>query len=120
MIIIREHEDESVDRICHIHQSMEQRGATLEEHRLYGIDEAFLAWIYVAPGYEGRESTQRLLALARSLIGANAWAVVQAAEAVNDALCREFGFRVVEIYRSDTVDPSGVSVRVTRTIQTGT
>jgi hypothetical protein len=119
MHIIREHEEENPARICHIYQGHDIGNVASQRDALVGIDEDFLAWLYIAPGYEDSETSRRLLELARGLIGPDAWAVVSLGhgDAEQDAdILTAMGLQVIESYENSAPAAGGISVHLTRTV----
>lgn len=116
MLIIREHDGEEMDRICHVTRHTNTGMPVPAEPELVGIDEDYLAWIYIAPGYEDAETSRKLLHLARTLIGPDTWAVVQAGSALNRELLEAMGLSIVESYENQASAPSGINVHLIRTV----
>ncbi len=119
MYIIREHAEENPSRICHICTGQDVRNIASQSDALVGIDEEFLAWLYIAPGYEESEQSRQLLELARRLIGPDAWAVVSLGRGdaeQNEDILTSMGLQVIESYENTAPASDGISVHLTRTV----
>ena len=119
MHIIREHKEEDPGRICHIAHLQNPEVSVRQDDALVGIDEDFLAWLYIAPGYEESERGRQFLDLARQLLGAHACAVVTIAKAgagEDEDVLETVGLEVVESYENKAPAPSGLSVHLARTV----
>lgn len=121
MMLICEHNEDSRERTYRMCEpapsdwlAAQDRGVTGAQE-VVGIDESDLAWFYIAPGCEDRESCRRLLEMARTLLGPDAWAVMQISDEHTRALCRELGFHVVASYPNEADHPDGVSVHLVQT-----
>ncbi len=116
MKIIREHYEERLERICHIFEpaGWYQVGASVNGTAI-AIDEDLLAWFYIAPGYEDREMGRRLLHWALDLLGAQAWAVVQARESVVRALVESTNTFILESYPDEAPGSTGISAYLVQT-----
>jgi hypothetical protein len=115
MKIIRDYDNESPMRICHIVENLPGNGGDANAGAIVGIDEEYLAWFYIAPGEPLSRTSLTMLAFAQDLIGPGAWAVLQARDDTSRALVRDLALHVVESYRDATEDPSGVSVHIVQT-----
>lgn len=115
MRIIREHTGENPDRICHVVE-MSHASDRAQATILSGIDEDFLSWFYIAPGCEVNDTERQLLDLARQLIGADAWAIVQVSAIQNREVVERLGLKVVESYQNIAHDPSKLDVYLARTV----
>ena len=118
MRITLDHNDEQIERICHVLEHPCHDGGESAGKAVVGIDEAYLAWFYIAPGQGRSQTSLRMLQLAKSLIGSSAWAVVQVGEDGDPELLRNAGLEVVESYRNQSDGASGVSVHIVQTIPT--
>jgi hypothetical protein len=119
MHIIREHKEEDPGRICHITHLSGLEVSVPQDDALVGIDEDFLAWLYIAPGYEESERGRQFLDLARQLLGSHAWAVVTIATAgpgEDEDVLETVGLEVVESYKNTAPASAGVSVHLARTV----
>jgi hypothetical protein len=119
MRIIREHKEEDPGRICHITQGQNSRIVAPQEDALIGIDEDFLAWLYIAPGYEESERGRGLLDLARQWLGPDAWAVVMMAQVHTEQdqnILEAMGLEVIESYENAAPASAGISVHLARTL----
>jgi len=117
MTPICEHTKDSFKRTCRICESAQLGRSHAKNNAIIGIDESELAWFYITPGCEDRESCRRLLARARNLSGLNAWAVIQADHAACETLCREMVIRVVESYLNEADKPFGLGVHIVQATQ---
>ena len=115
MILICEHDEQTLERTCHICDTDQRSTEQAREKMPVGIDETDLAWFYVAPGYENETMSRKLLTFARDLIGPNAWAVIQASEAGGLRLCSELGLKIVASYANQSETQTGISVHVVTT-----
>lgn len=116
MKIIRDYDHEQPDRICHLLTEAAYEREMAHGGAMVAIDEAFLAWFYIAPGQPLSATSRSALALARALIGEGAWAVVQAQNDDPQALLRDFDMAVVESYENTADDPVGVSVHIAQAV----
>jgi hypothetical protein len=116
MHIIREHKEENPSRICYVYETQSSEPTTPAEDALIAIDEDFLAWLYIAPGYEESERSRQLLDLARQLLGPQAWAVVAIAGRDQDMLST-MGLQVIESYENTAPASREISMHLTRTMQ---
>jgi ribosomal protein S18 acetylase RimI-like enzyme len=114
--LFREHNDESLHTICYIHQPdgddvLPDSGSA----DFVGIDENYLAWLYVDPEYQNREISRRLLKLAVGLIGPGAWVVVSTDGRQAEALFKSQGLRFVETFESDAGSEPCIGVHLALT-----
>ena len=112
MKITKEHVGEAPERICHTLKLAEHRCGNLADDVVVAIDEDFLSWFYIAPDAPLSSTSLRLLALARSLLGPGAWAVVQVREVDEPAWMAEVGLCSIESYRNEAHHPMGVNVHL--------
>jgi hypothetical protein len=82
---------------------------------MVGIDENNLAWFYIAPEYQDREISQKLVRWALDLIGPEAWAVIQTNGSTDHALFTEAGLRIVESFENEADHAAGISVHIAQT-----
>jgi ribosomal protein S18 acetylase RimI-like enzyme len=115
MILICEHSDEQLERLCYACESKTINDEDNTEKAMIGIDEQNLAWFYIAPEYRDREISQQLVRLALDLIGPEAWAVVQTSGGTDHALFTETGLRVVESFENEADGEGGINVHLTQT-----
>ncbi len=66
-----------------------------------GVDEKYLAWLYVDPDYYGQGIGRRLLRLALGRIGPGAWTIVLAGNERTRHLYESEGFREARRFESD-------------------
>jgi len=119
MKIIREHDNESPERICHVLKVAPYSGDVAQEDVIVAIDEEYLAWFYVAPGEPLSQTSLEMLAFARELIGCGAWVVLQAHNDTSQPLLNGIGLRIVESYHDEGNDPESVSVHVVQAVPMG-
>ena len=80
-----------------------------------GMDESYLAWLYVDPEYYGRGIGRRLLRLAIRLIGSEAWTIVLDGNVRARSLYESEGFRVVRTFESENAGYPCTCVRLALT-----
>ena len=112
MIIKWEHADERPDRICHVVQNGAGSDDDARQRELVAIDEDHLAWFYLAPGTELSAVSQKLLAVARDLLGPKCWAVLQVHELDPSALLDACRFRVLESYVDEAESTGSINVHI--------
>lgn len=114
MIIIREHEQESLDTICYVHNLDEPLVCDETRGTDIGVDERLLAWFYIAPGWERDETSRRLVRLAVRWLGPRAWAVILASARDSKALLEAEGLEVIARFDSEAPDPDTIIAHLVR------
>lgn len=95
MIVIREHQDENPVHICHLVESGVGQIAAI------GIDERFLAWVFVAPGMLENDRARALVRWALELVGPEAWIAIQTASDAEQKFYEDAGLAIVETFGDD-------------------
>ena len=77
-----------------------------------GVDEDYLAWLYVDPEYYGRGIGRRLLQLGVGEIGSGAWTIVLEGNKRTRGLYEREGFREVRRFESENAGYPCTCVRM--------